>query len=617
MPTVRNVLTDPAGNPRANVNVSIRLVAGLPESELSAGWVADDSESVLATITLTTDATGLWSTNLVANDLIAPAGSYYLVYEQVVTPTGQEQVAYRISVPDGAGPFWVGDRLTSVPDEIPAAALLLHQDDPDSAHAASAVRFASGTFGGVAIASDDVQTAIEEATTALAARDDLEATTRGTADAAIAAALVTHEDATTAVHGIVDTAALVYDDDPALGDARVPLAHAASHADGGSDEFAVDASQVTSGVLDDARIPATITRDTELSAALAAIVDAAPGTLDTLNELAVALGDDPNFATTITTALAGKQPLDADLTAIAALATTAFGRALLALADPAALRTAAGFPLADVQVFTSSGTWTKPTWATAETVVTVVAIGGGGGGGSGRRGAALSVRCGGGGGAHGGRSTVTARAADLGNTEPVVVGFGGAGGAAVTANDTNGNVGTTGGTSTFGGNATVALRATGGGGGAGGSSTSGAGGSSALGNMASAAGGAASTTGGAGAAGGVASAGSGGAGGGLTLTDATSIGGNGGTGVHLLSGAGGSGATGGVSGGNGGSVATNVPGGGAGGGGGSSSNTSAGGNGGDGGLYGGGGGGGSASLNGFNSGKGGDGRSGIVVVITG
>ncbi len=36
------------------------------------------------------------------------------------------------------------------------------------------------------------------------------------------------------------------------------------------------------------------------------------------------------------------QPLDSDLTAIAALGTTAYGRALLALADAAALRTAAG-----------------------------------------------------------------------------------------------------------------------------------------------------------------------------------------------------------------------------------------------------------------------------------
>lgn len=41
-------------------------------------------------------------------------------------------------------------------------------------------------------------------------------------------------------------------------------------------------------------------------AAVAALVDSSPGTLDTLNELAAALGDDPNFATTITASLAGK-----------------------------------------------------------------------------------------------------------------------------------------------------------------------------------------------------------------------------------------------------------------------------------------------------------------------
>ena len=40
--------------------------------------------------------------------------------------------------------------------------------------------------------------------------------------------------------------------------------------------------------------------------AVQALVDAAPGALDTLNELAAALGDDPNFATTIMTVLADK-----------------------------------------------------------------------------------------------------------------------------------------------------------------------------------------------------------------------------------------------------------------------------------------------------------------------
>jgi hypothetical protein len=42
---------------------------------------------------------------------------------------------------------------------------------------------------------------------------------------------------------------------------------------------------------------------------VANLVDSAPGTLDTLNELAAALGDDPNYATTITNALAAKLSL--------------------------------------------------------------------------------------------------------------------------------------------------------------------------------------------------------------------------------------------------------------------------------------------------------------------
>ncbi|EEY6015137.1 tail fiber protein [Escherichia coli] len=58
-------------------------------------------------------------------------------------------------------------------------------------------------------------------------------------------------------------------------------------------------------------------------AAIAALVDSSPDALNTLNELAAALGNDPNFATTMTNALAGKQPKDATLTALAGLATTA------------------------------------------------------------------------------------------------------------------------------------------------------------------------------------------------------------------------------------------------------------------------------------------------------
>lgn len=98
-----------------------------------------------------------------------------------------------------------------------------------------------------------------------------------------------------------------------------------------------------------------------VTSAIATLLDSPPGALDTLNELAAALGDDANFAATMTTALAGKQPIDATLTALAGAATgadklayfsavdtvavadlTAAGRALLDDADASAQRTTLG-----------------------------------------------------------------------------------------------------------------------------------------------------------------------------------------------------------------------------------------------------------------------------------
>ena len=50
---------------------------------------------------------------------------------------------------------------------------------------------------------------------------------------------------------------------------------------------------------------------TDVAVALAGLVDSSPATLDTLNELAAALGDDPAFATTVSTALGNRLRVDA------------------------------------------------------------------------------------------------------------------------------------------------------------------------------------------------------------------------------------------------------------------------------------------------------------------
>jgi hypothetical protein len=104
------------------------------------------------------------------------------------------------------------------------------------------------------------------------------------------------------------------------------------------------ASLDSGGTVPLGQIPDGIARDSEVAAAVSAAVDAlldgAPGALDTLAELAAAVGDDADFAATVTTALSGKQPLNSDLTAIAALTTTSYGRSVLEWASASAGRTA-------------------------------------------------------------------------------------------------------------------------------------------------------------------------------------------------------------------------------------------------------------------------------------
>jgi hypothetical protein len=152
------------------------------------------------------------------------------------------------------------------------------------------------------------------------------AAVQAAAEATAAGALASHESDTTGIHGITDTSALALtanvqplDSDltaiaalttTAFGRGLLELANqaallsaagaaAASHAHAGED--------ITSGTVADARIASTIARDSEVTSAISALSSV-------------------------------YQPLDSDLTAIAALTTTSFGRAFLAFADEAAFK---------------------------------------------------------------------------------------------------------------------------------------------------------------------------------------------------------------------------------------------------------------------------------------
>jgi hypothetical protein len=73
-----------------------------------------------------------------------------------------------------------------------------------------------------------------------------------------------------------------------------------------------------------------------VAAAIGALIDAAPGAMDTLNELAAALGDDPSFAATVTNALAGKLASASNLSDLPNKATARTNLGLGSLATQAA-----------------------------------------------------------------------------------------------------------------------------------------------------------------------------------------------------------------------------------------------------------------------------------------
>lgn len=65
----------------------------------------------------------------------------------------------------------------------------------------------------------------------------------------------------------------------------------------------LEATDLTSNNYVQGRFSSNGYMQSYVSTEVANLVDSAPGTLDTLNELAAALGDDPNFSTTITTSI--------------------------------------------------------------------------------------------------------------------------------------------------------------------------------------------------------------------------------------------------------------------------------------------------------------------------
>lgn len=252
--------------------------------------------------------------------------------------TSDAHDASAISVLDVATKFTATDveaALAEVKTLADAAAtssnLTAHISDATAAHAASAISYAGGT----GMSATDVEAAIDELATEKANDSALTAHISD-ASAAHAASAISILDTGTLYTAADVEAALA--EVKTIADASTAhisdatAAHAASAisiADVGAKFTATDVEAALAEVktvadaaagggvaINDAVTNTTATWSSQKStdyvaAQVSALIDSAPGVLDTLNELAAAVGDDAAFSTTVTTALAARLRFDA------------------------------------------------------------------------------------------------------------------------------------------------------------------------------------------------------------------------------------------------------------------------------------------------------------------
>jgi hypothetical protein len=384
MPVVQNVARDPAGNP-ARATVTVRLIAGDPGSVSTPGYTGDgtvlgtytartDADGVWS-IDLPPNAdylpTGTYYQ--VTEQLRGSRVTFEHLIEVPDVAGPVDMVGLLVDDPDEPNSLYIlvtqkgADGGVATLDEdgqVPADQLA----NAPGGGGGGAVSSVFGRTGVVVAQSGDYTKAqvglsnVDNTADASKPVSTLQAAADTAVAAAAASALSTHAADTTAVHGITDTAALVLTDDSRLTNARTPTAHASSHASAGSDPVTLAQSQITgltaalagksdtghvhagaditSGTVAFDRLP-TGTSSTTVAIGNHTHGGGGGGAVDSVNgETGTVVLDATNTPpasigaaaashthaqadiTSLTTDLGNKQPLDGDLTAIAALTPT-------------------------------------------------------------------------------------------------------------------------------------------------------------------------------------------------------------------------------------------------------------------------------------------------------
>lgn len=250
--------------------------------------------------------------------------------------------SFTITIPEATDPVQLWPLLEAQIEYEPPVVSKVHED---RLRAEAAAAQAEAAAAGVQDVADDAAAALQAADSAEAAsaaavtarNESAEFISVGSAASAIAVdAAEQARDAADSIIGSVDVATASADTAAASAATAVQAASQAQDSAASAEQSAQSAAAVVSsgvpnatptvtggirlagdlgGTYANPTVPGLASKlnqaqvETLVQAALAAFVAGAPAALDTLDELAQALGDDPNFATTVATQIGQKAPL--------------------------------------------------------------------------------------------------------------------------------------------------------------------------------------------------------------------------------------------------------------------------------------------------------------------